>query len=188
MHPISTTVRGRVAMLSLVVVLVGCARSPEEAALGEVRRLGGRADSIRRLDLAHTVASDADLARLAAIGGGALAGVEELDLTHSRITDRGLQSLGAFPEVKKLTLTLTGVTDAGLPALGGLGKLSELYLIETAITDAAVEPLSRLASLRKLVLLRTGVGDAGIVRLRQALPEAEIHVEPAAVRARRAAR
>lgn len=190
MRTTSARLWDRVATLAICgcVVAVGCGRSPEEAALGVVRRLGGRADSIRRLDLAHTAATDADLARLAAVGGEALGGVEDLDLTHTPVTDGGLAALAAFPKLRKLSLTLTAVTDAGLPALAPLGDLSELYLIETAVTDAGVEPLARLASLRRLVLLRTDVGDAGLARLRRSLPEATIDVEPPTARARRAAR
>lgn len=192
MHTIAARMRDRVATLSLmgclVVCAVGCAGSPGEVVVGFVRRLGGRADSIRRIDLAHTAVTDADLARLVAVGREALVGVEELDLTHTAVTDGGLATLEAFPSLRKLSLTLTRVTDAGLPALAPLGNLSELYLIETAVTDAGVEPLSRLVSLRRLVLLRTTVGDAALERLRRALPEATIDVEPAAARARRAAR
>ena len=142
----------------------GCADSPADAALGFVRRLGGRAETVRRIDLAHTATTDADLARLAKLGGEALAGVEDLDLTHTAITDSGLTTLAAFPTLRKLSLTLTAVTDAG------------------------VEPLSRLSSLRRLVLLRTAVSAAGLERLRRALPGATIDVEPPVVRARRAAR
>ncbi|MEI6506519.1 MAG: hypothetical protein WCO90_11665 [Planctomycetota bacterium] len=166
----------------------GCADSPADAALGFVRRLGGRAETVRRIDLAHTATTDADLARLAKLGGEALAGVEDLDLTHTAITDSGLTTLAAFSTLRKLSLTLTAVTDAGLPAILPLGTLSELYLIETAVTDAGVEPLSRLSSLRRLVLLRTAVSAVGLERLRRALPGATIDVEPPVVRARRAAR
>jgi hypothetical protein len=180
--------RGWVLATLTAAAALGCAPAPEEAALGYVRRLGGRAASIRRLDLAHTSATDADLAMLAAVGGGALAGVEELDLTHTGITDVGLSALRSFPNVKKLSLTLTGITDAGLPALAALEQLADLYLIETAITDAAVEPLSGFARLRTLVLLRTAVSEAGIVRLRQALPSTAIQIEPAGGRGRRAVR
>ena len=168
--------------------VTGCARSPEQEAMVFVRRLGGRADSIRRIDLAQTTATDADLERLAAVGDGALAAVEELDLTRTRVTDRGLVALQAFPGLTKLTLTLTGVSDGGLAALEPLGRLTDLALIETGITDAAVESLSHLTGLRRLVLMRTGVSDAGIARLRQSLPETQIHIEPAAARARRASR
>jgi hypothetical protein len=94
----------------------------------------------------------------------------------------------SFPGLKKLSLTLTGVTGAGLSALVSLRHLTDLYLIETAIDDDAVDPLSRLTPLRRLVLLRTALSDAGINRLRQALPETVIQIEPAATRARRAAR
>jgi hypothetical protein len=177
-----------VGVMLLVGDVVGCARSPEQEAMAFVRRLGGRADSIRRLDLAQTAATDGDLEQLAAVGDGALVAVEELDLTRTRVTDHGLVALRAFSGLTKLTLTLTGVSDEGLAALEPLERLADLALIETGITDAAVEPLSRLTGVRRLVLMRTGVSAAGIARLRQSLPEAEIHVEPAAARARRAAR
>ena len=107
MHTIAECVRARIATLSLAGCIVagcivagcsvvgtsGCARSPEEEVVGLVRRLGGRADSIRRIDLAHTATTDADLARLVAIGGEPLAGVEELDLTHTAVTDAGVTAL-----------------------------------------------------------------------------------------------
>jgi len=185
-----TTPRSWIKVVTALVAIgmTGCPHSTEDAAVGFVRRLGGRAPSIHRLDLAHTAIGDDDLQRLTQIGGASLAGVEQLDLTHTRITDRGVAMLRSFPKVKKLSLTLTGVSDAGVHSLAALEQLAELYLIETAVTDAALEPLSRLVHLRTLVLLRTDVTPAGISRLRQALPTALIQVDPAGGRTRRAQR
>ena len=184
-----------IAAALLATVLAGCSTTPEQAALRLVRRLGGKAmavdgqEGIVRIDLAHTAVSDDDLARLARLGGGGSAGtlgrMEELDLTHTAITDRGVEVLRAFPLLRKLSLTLTKVTDAGLASLSTMGHLTELYLIETQLTDAAVEPLSRLRHLQTLVLLRTDVSDAGIDSLRRALPRAKVQIEPAAARSGR---
>ncbi|MCX7431352.1 MAG: hypothetical protein NTY17_10175 [Planctomycetia bacterium] len=184
-----------IAAVLLAMVLAGCTTTPEQAALSLVRRLGGKAmpadgqEGIVRIDLAHTAVTDNDLARLAGLGGGGPAGplgrMEALDLTHTGITDRGVESLAAFPRVRKLSLTLTKVTDAGLASLSTMEHLTELYLIETQLTDAAVEPLSRLRHLQTLVLLRTDVSDAGVDSLRRALPRAKVQIEPAAARSGR---
>jgi len=154
-------------------------------AAGSAGPSAGLVEKIMRIDLAHTRVTDADLAALAGGAGEPLAAVEEIDLTHTSVGDAGVAALGAFPAVRKLSLTLTRVGDAGLAPLASLGRLAELYLAETSLTDDAVPALERLAGLRVLVLLRTGLSDAGIARLRRALPEATIQVEPAAARRRR---
>lgn len=191
----ATIQKASVAAALLTALLVGCTTTPEQAALSMVRRLGGKAMAVDgqagivRIDLAHTAVTDDDLARLAGLGGGGAAGplgrLEELDLTHTAITDRGVEALPAFPRLRKLSLTLTKVTDAGLASLSTLDHLAELYLIETRLSDAAVEPLSRLRHLQTLVLLRTDVSDAAIDSLRRALPRAKIQIEPAAARSGR---
>jgi len=184
-------------------LVCGCGDAPERAAtkavVRAVERLGGkvviaaaaapgdRPGAVRRIDLAHTAVTDADLtglAALAAAAGGPLDAVEELDLTHTAVGDRGVAAVAALPAIRKLSLTLTRVGDAGLGPLARLERLTELYLAETSLTDEAVAALERLAGLRVLVLLRTGVSDAGVARLRRALPEATIQVEPAAARRR----
>jgi len=184
-----------VAAALLATMLAGCTTTPEQAALSLVRRLGGKAtatdgqEGIVRIDLAHTAVTDDDLARLAGLGGGGSAGplgrLEEFDLTHTAITDIGIESLPAFPLLRKLSLTLTKVTDAGLASLATLEHLTALYLIETRLSDAAVEPLSRLRHLQTLVLLRTDLSDAAIDSLRRALPRAKIQIEPAGARSGR---
>ena len=191
--------RATVTAALLAACISGCARTPEQAVVALVQRLGGRTTAvaarestatvteqaaITRIDLAHTAVTDGDLAILAAAcsSGGLLDRVEELDLTHTGITDRGLELLVAFPAVRKLSLTLTRITDAGLAPLAGLTHLTDLYLIETRLTDAAVDPLSQLSQLRMLVLLRTGLSAAGIARLRHSLPQTMIQVEPSPAR------
>lgn len=182
--------RSQASIVAAMVLagMLGCGQTPAEAVVACVRRLGGRAETIRRIDLAQTPTTDADLERLAAIGGGSLTAVEELDLTRTGITDRGLAAVRGFSGLTRLTLTLTAVTDEGLRQLEPLEHLADLALIETAIDDHAVEPLSRLTRLRRLVLMRTRLSDTAIARLRQMLPRTAIHVEPAAARARRNAR
>jgi|GEM_PF-2325237 len=139
--------------------------------------------AITSVSLAHTKLSDEDLAALIAISP--LLALEDLNLTHTPITDRGLVVVSQLRALRKLSLTLTAISDAGLTQLEGLEHLTDLYLIDTALTDAAVEPLSKLLTLRSLVLLRTAITPAGIARLRQSLPHATIQIEPPGARTRR---
>jgi len=200
----------KVGMVS-VAVLAGCVlvgiggcgaaaeRSATKAIVRAVERLGGRAtvapagpddgrgEGITRIDLAHTLVADDDivwLAELSRDAAGPLAALEVVDLTHTAVGDRTVAVLATFPALRKLSLTLTRVTDAGLASLARLERLADLSLAETSLTDDAVAVLERCGSLRMLVLLRTGVSDAGVARLRKALPEAKIMIEPPGARRR----
>jgi hypothetical protein len=172
-------------LLLALAAATGCAPAPGQAAARAIERLGGKAvfappagdapAALRRIDLAHTQVSDADLVRLAREWGGAagpLATVEELDLTHTAVGDEAVAALPEFPALRKLSLTLTRVGDGGLAPLARLDRLAELYLADTPVTDAAVATLEKLPRLRTLVLLRTEVSDAAAARLRRALPDA----------------
>ena len=129
--------------------------------------------TITRIDLAgRSRAADADLAEIAK-----LPGLEELNLSYTRITDRGLESLGFAVLVK--TAVCFGyrnhrcrvashreapqnlpawifrerqVTNAGLKELAELPDLSRLFLGRTKITSEAVGTLGELEKLSVLHL------------------------------------
>ncbi len=67
----------------------------------------------------------------------------DLDLSDTRITDKGLDNLYRLTALEKLDLSGTPITDAGLDRLKGLTKLRELYLARTKVTDAGVEALHK---------------------------------------------
>ena len=140
--------------------------------------------------------SDADLAELAE--SEALAGIKELNLGKTQISDDGLASLSNFSELEVLWLQFTAISDAGLAHVAetrqlrsldlrdvpvtdkGMAHLAQLPNLDrvdlsgTKITDAGLVHLSELKSLRSLRLGETAVTDAGVRRLQLALPNCEI--------------
>lgn len=111
------------------------------------------------------------------------AGLRELYLRETAVTDRGLGAVCGLPEVWSLILDGTTVSDAGCASLAGMPRLSLLglnrtrvaghglaclrdnehfhvYLEETPATDDGVIALAgRLSNLQLLSLNHTGVGD-----------------------------
>jgi hypothetical protein len=130
---------------------------------------------------------DADLASLRW-----LAGLGQLHLHDTAVTDKGLWGLRRHRELRRLTLDRTPITDAGLlhlrdlvklesldldgasvkgPGLvhlKALSRLESLGLSDTPLTDAGLAHLRGLEKLRLLDLSRTKVGDAGLAHLRKA--------------------
>ena len=95
-----------------------------------------------------------------------LAGLQELDLYRTQLTDAELVSLQGLTGLQKLNLAETQVTDAGVAHLKGLNGLRELSLGQTQVTDAGVAHLKSLTGLQKLYLWRTKVTDAGLAHLK----------------------
>ncbi|MCB1226743.1 MAG: hypothetical protein KDK99_13090 [Verrucomicrobiales bacterium] len=84
-----------------------------------------------------------------------------LDLARSQVTDAGLASLAAMPNVERLHLENTKVTDAGVAKLSSLKRLGYLNLYGTKVTDKGIAPLAACAELKKLFVWQTGVTKAG---------------------------
>lgn len=91
--------------------------------------------------------------------------LDELDLSWTRITDRGVRELSQLSQLQFLALSHTRVTDAGLKNLRKLRKLETLRLSNTGITDSGLESLSGLSRLRGVVLSETEVTDRGMKHL-----------------------
>jgi len=89
-----------------------------------------------------------------------LAGVTNLDLARSEITDAGLTHLTKFTNLQELNLSGTQVSGAGVVHLGKLTSLQVLDLEGTRVTDAGLEHLAKLTNLQSLVLADTQVSDA----------------------------
>ncbi len=90
-----------------------------------------------------------------------------LDLTGTRITDKGLDGLGAIPRLIALGLADTQVTDEGVKILTSLPPLQELDLSKTRITDRAMKFLAAFSHLSGLSLEETQITDAGLKNLPQ---------------------
>lgn len=106
-----------------------------------------------------------------------LISLEWLFVTHSPISDEGLEHLHMLPLLDVLHLTGTKISNAGLLHLGKMGSLRSLDLSQTVINDAGLKYLGELKNLSRLNLSYTSVTEAGIIRLRKALPNCEIWKE-----------
>ena len=67
--------------------------------------------------------------------------LEELDLSSTAVTDKGIASLSGLRQLKRLWLTNTMVSDEGLQHLEPLKQLETLELSGTDVSDDAVKLL-----------------------------------------------
>lgn len=66
-----------------------------------------------------------------------------LDLSFTRVSDEGLKSLVALPELRHISLIGCRVTDRGTDSLMRLERLREIYLAKTQVSPQATEKLRR---------------------------------------------
>ena len=165
------------------------AMSPKDAALAEIKMLGGRvkldeAGSVIRVDLRDTKVTDAGLEHLRALPTlrtlyfGVCTQITDVGLEHlselphldmlelhgTKTTDAGLEHLKGLPNLKHLVLSKQ-VTGAGLECPKGLTGLRVLTLANTQITDAQLKHVEALTGLESLDLSSTPITDAGLKHL-----------------------
>lgn len=122
--------------------------------------------SLRSLSLRGTALSDADLVHLQGLGQ-----LRTLELRGTAITGAGLSYLP--PGLEELDLTDTRLTEENLYRLPRLPALRSIDLNRLPLGDAAVEVLGRYPSLRMVELDSTGITDAGLRRLLELNPALE---------------
>ncbi|HEX7377073.1 MAG TPA: HEAT repeat domain-containing protein, partial [Pirellulales bacterium] len=105
---------------------------PDGVTLKGLTLLGG----LTVIDPAPRSTSDADLPPLLS-----LTRLRTLGLSHSSITDHGLETVGKLSSIEDLDLRRTQVTDAGLAHLKSLSKLRFLWLEDTRVSKRGVEQL-----------------------------------------------
>ncbi len=126
---------------------------------GSVER--GADGSIAAVNLAHSWITDADLSRIAALGT-----LERLDLSETRITDVGLESLTPLEGVRELNLYFAEfVSEFGLANLKQWTNLEKLNLRGTMVRSRVFETLVGLENLRELDLSHTRITDDGFDQL-----------------------
>ncbi|MGH7137537.1 MAG: glycosyltransferase, partial [Pirellulales bacterium] len=86
----------------------------------------------------------------------------ELDLSHTRITNQGVEQLQRCGQLSRLRLASTAITDDALKLLQVLPGLTQLDLAETAIDDLGVPHLALLPQLQDLNLNGTPVSDRAL--------------------------
>src|SRR5580700_908146 len=119
------------------------------------------AGRITGVDLHASWVTDSDITALAA-----LPALTKLDLSMTRITDRGLLELKTASTITDLNLYYAElVSDQGLAVLKGWQRLKRLNLRGTKITDSTLQSLNRLTSLEALDIGFAQVTDSGLAQL-----------------------
>ena len=120
-----------------------------------------RAGNIIAVDLRASWVTDADMPQLAA-----LLHLAQLDLSHTRITDHGLQQLKNAPAITELNLYYAEqITDEGMAAVKGWKRLKRLNLRGTKVTDTTLEHLADVTTLEALDVGYAQITDVGLDRL-----------------------
>ncbi len=92
--------------------------------------------------------------------------LRSLDLSKTRVTDKGMTALKDMTNLTYLNLSETAVTDQGLEALKGLTQLRELDLGKDMIRGPGLSALKGLKSLTSLNLTDSRVDDSGLEQLK----------------------
>ncbi|MSV29980.1 MAG: hypothetical protein EXQ52_14730 [Bryobacterales bacterium] len=112
-------------------------------------------------DYAHTWITDADLSR-----AGASPQLRKIDLSHTKITDLGLEHLRSLQNVIDLNcLFAEYITEDGIAHLSGWKNLERLNLRGTKVTSKVFDHLAKLTALRELDLSSSQIDDEGFENL-----------------------
>ncbi|MDQ4140533.1 MAG: ribonuclease inhibitor [Bacteroidota bacterium] len=116
--------------------------------------------------------SDADMPLLAKISENII----WLDMSETKLSDKGLAHLKNFKNLTRLSLDQTSVSDAGLESIKALPKLKYLNLYGTKVTDQGLNLLASCKSLKSIYLWQTKVTPQGVAALqKQVGKEVEIN-------------
>jgi len=136
--------------------------------LDEGKPVKDAAGEIVELYLSGAWVSDADMAQVAQ-----LRHLRKLDLSHTRITDSGLEHLKPLENVTDLDCYYAEyLTEEGVAHLRNWKHLERLNLRGTKVTSKVFESLAKLTSLRSLDIGFTQIEDEGFEQL-SALPKLE---------------
>jgi mono/diheme cytochrome c family protein/YHS domain-containing protein len=105
--------------------------------------------------------TDQDLALLADLGPTLV----WLNLARTGVTDAGLGSLAALPQLRRLNLSGTAVGDDGMAALARHPRIETLNVYGAKVTDQGLLALAALPELRKVYAFDTAVTKAGAAAL-----------------------
>jgi internalin A len=113
------------------------------------------------VDLRSSWVTDSDMPRLAQ-----LADLKRLDLSLTRISDRGLRALKTAPAIEELNLYFAEqITDEGASVVKNWKHLKSLNLRGTKITDSTLEILAGVPTLESLDIGWAQITDTGLDHL-----------------------
>ena len=131
-----------------------------------IAQLGGKvardaAGRVIDVNLRGSWVNDTEMIQLAAMPD-----LEQLDLSHTRISDEGLMRLKPAPKIRELNLYYSEwITDQGITAIAGWKHLKRLNLRGTRVSDGALAIVSQITGLEALDIAHTQVTDNGLDHL-----------------------
>lgn len=131
------------------------------SSLDQGKTVKDSAGEIVELDLSGAWVSDADMAKVAQ-----LRHLRKLNLSHTKITDSGLERLKPLANVTDLDCYYAEyLTEDGIAHLRDWKRLERLNLRGTKVTSKVFDSLAKLASLRSLDIAFTQIEDEGFEEL-----------------------
>lgn len=104
-----------------------------------------------------------------------MTGLDFLLLANTKVSDAGMQTVGALQNLTALNLRGTQVGDAGMESIGRLPKLQWLVLVDTGVGNAGLDRLAGVKTLENLYLSKESKAtQAGIDCLKAVLPKVKI--------------
>ncbi|MGE4549790.1 MAG: c-type cytochrome domain-containing protein, partial [Opitutales bacterium] len=98
----------------------------------------------------------------------------QLDLSKTKVTDKGMLNVGKCRNLTHLNLRQTQIGDDGLSGLRSLENLWYLNLLNTKVTNRGLSTLAEIKSLKEIYLWQSNVTLSGVQELRAALPNTKI--------------
>jgi Leucine-rich repeat (LRR) protein len=127
----------------------------------DARTVLDSAGNVIELELCSPWVTDGDLLKV-----GQMKNLKRLDLSHTRITDVGLDYLKGLENVEELNCYYAErITENGIAHLKSWRRLQQLNLRGTKVTSKVFEHLAHLTSLRSLDLGFTQIDDEGFEHL-----------------------
>lgn len=141
------------------------ARSRIDAAVRALREKGVICDRIAsdtpamdlNASLAGAAFTDADLRWVADLAPVLV----WANLGRTAVTDQGMTTIAAMPQLRRLSVANTSVGDAGLSALGSLPQLESLNLYASKATDQGLLAMTTQPRLRKVFAFSTAISADG---------------------------
>jgi len=150
-------------MRAALALLIASIASPASDSTDWISALGGKfkqdaAGNVVAVDLRGAWIHDSQMIELARMPK-----LEQLDLSHTRITDEGMLYLKTAPGIVDLNLFYTEqITDQGMNAIKTWKSLKRLNLRGTRISDGTLETISHLTQLEALDIANTQITDNGL--------------------------
>jgi Leucine-rich repeat (LRR) protein len=140
----------------------------------EIAKEIGRLTKLDRLFLSGSSISDGMMPNIIRVDS-----ITNLWLSHTKITNRGIQGIGTMGNLRTLFIEKTSISDAAAKELSKSRTLEHLGVSRTKVTDIFFEGITTIQSLQALRLVGVHVSDKGLSHIAKLanIKELDISIE-----------